>query len=60
MEIELQKINNIVIISNDAIIGNENAGMKKVSQLELDFYQIFNCYMRRLNLRILRIFKLSE
>ena len=37
MEIELQKINNIVIISNDAIIGNENAGMKKVSQLELDF-----------------------
>ena len=31
MEIELQKINNIVIISNDAIVGNENAGMKKVS-----------------------------
>ena len=36
MEIELQKINNIVIISNDAIIGNENAGMKKVKQLEHD------------------------
>ena len=31
MEIELQKINNIVIISNDTVIGNESAGMKKVS-----------------------------
>ena len=41
MEIELQKINNIVIISNDAIIGNENPGMKKVSQLELDFLSDF-------------------
>ena len=41
MEIELQKINNIVIISNDTVIGNESAGMKKVSPRRQQFsYQI--------------------
>ena len=36
MEIELQKINNIVIISNDTVIGNESALMKKVSPRRLN------------------------
>ena len=30
MAIELQKINNIVIIANDTVIGNESVGATKV------------------------------
>ena len=30
MEMELQKINNIVIIANDTVIGNESVGATKV------------------------------
>ena len=43
MEIELQKISNVVIISNDTIIGNESAGTKKVSPRKLIFLLIAKC-----------------
>ena len=33
MEIELQKIKNIVIIANDTVIGNESVGATKVRMM---------------------------